>query len=100
MNRLLEKIATSENAKAEAKKELMQTGTIGAMGFGTGAVATKLGKRFPTHLGNHAGKMGALIGGLGLIGDYAAVKLNKHIEKTANDFSNKYLEKITAKYSN
>jgi hypothetical protein len=37
-------------------------------------------------------KIGAIGGAVGLLGDYAAVKLNKHMNKEASE--NKYLEKI------
>lgn len=94
-NRLLEKIALSE----EAKKEAIQVGVIGSMGFATGAAASKIGQRFPNKLGNHSARMGALIGGLGIIGDLGAVKLNKQIEKSASELSNKYLDKIAAMQS-
>jgi hypothetical protein len=90
-NLYLEKIALSD----EAKKELVQTGTIGAMGFSTGALATKMGNSMPK-IGGNAFRMGALIGTLGLAGDYAAVKLIKKIEKKASYVSNKYLEKISS----
>lgn len=77
------------------KTELMQTATIGAAGLGTGMLASKIGKAIPS-IGEHAGKMGALIGGMGLLGDYAAVKINKALEKKA---SNAYLEKAAETYS-
>jgi hypothetical protein len=41
-------------------------------------------------------KIGALGGAIGLAGDYAAVKINKALEKKA---SNKYLEKAAEIYS-
>ncbi len=40
--------------------------------------------------------MAGLIGGIGLAGDYAAVKINKKLEKKAME--NKYLEKIAESY--
>lgn len=41
-----------------------------------------------------AAKIGAIGGAVGLAGDYAAVKLNKKLEKSASESSNIYLDKI------
>lgn len=44
----------------------------------------------------HSLKLGAVAGSLGLIGDYAAVKINNNMNKQANFMTNKYLEKIAS----
>jgi hypothetical protein len=62
---------------SETKKELANTATIGAAGAGTAALGTMIGKRMGvTH---STGKMALMGGALGLAGDYAAVKLNNHL---------------------
>lgn len=102
-NKYLEKIALSD----EAKKELAQTGVIGGIGMGTSAVTHKVmnpagEKKVATAVAKIAPKLGILAraknalaaakssptakaaligGGLGLVGDFAAVKINKAIEK-------------------
>lgn len=81
------------------KSDLLHTSTIAAAGTGMGVLAAKAGKMLK--LTNHAGKMGALIGGAGLAGDYAAVKANNFLDskmhKSASE--NRYLEKIAETYS-
>lgn len=81
----------------ENKKELIHTGTIGAVGLGTGLLAAKIGHMFPNKIGRSVMAAGAVSGALGLAGDYGAVKLMKktdqHLSKSA---SNKYLQKIAS----
>ncbi len=78
MNKYLEKIAKLSN---EAKKDIAGTATIGALGAGTGVAANHL--LHNTGLFKKPGwKTTALVsGGLGLAADYAALKINKHINK-------------------
>lgn len=100
MNKYLDQICVSHSMTKQAeapapKTELMQTGTIAATGIGTGLLAAKIGRAFP-RIGAHNGKMAGVIGGLGLLGDYAAVKINKRLEKTSSD--NIYLERIIETY--
>lgn len=74
MNRYLQKAA--QFLSNDTRKEVSNTATIGAAGAVTGAISNRI-----LH-GAHAGsgvKAALVGGGLGLIGDYAAVKLNKHI---------------------
>jgi hypothetical protein len=112
-NRYLEKVARI--LSDDSKKELAQTGVIGAIGMGTSAlthkvmnpgvksVAQKVGSGAVSTIAHAArpslGLLGkakgilqgiksspttkaALIGGgLGLLGDFAAVKINKAIDK-------------------
>lgn len=82
----------SKKASSDGLKDVAHTGTIGAMGFGTSYLASRL-VNGAEHSGN---KKAALVGGaLGLAGDYAAVKLNKHIDKGMDKLaSNRFLEKI------
>ncbi len=90
----------------ETKKELAHTGVIGAIGFGTSALAGKIaGSRLvPAKYRSEAKSvkaLGAIGGSLGLIGDYGAVKLNKKVDKQMNKFAstnNRYLEKIAESY--
>lgn len=72
MNRYLQKIAQFSN---DTKKDIANTATIGASGAITGAITNRI-----LHPGAGSDLKAGLIGGaLGLVGDYAAVKLNKHI---------------------
>ena len=89
----------------ETKKELANTASIGAVGVGTGIAGERILsrpgvqaalKRMPSW-----GKAGLVMGGLGLAGDYAAVKSNKamnaymdanqgtHMNKTAKQLMQK-----------
>lgn len=68
----------------DAKHEAISTGIIGATGFATGAVghkllATKLFQRATSKLSPTV-RSGLAIGGLGLVGDYGAVKAIKALE--------------------
>ena len=63
----------------DTKNELLSTGVIGAAGAATSALAHKF---MSTGLvKNTAGRAALLGGGLGLLGDYAAVKVNKKISQ-------------------
>jgi hypothetical protein len=91
MNKYLTKLAT---LSADAKKEIQQTAIIAATGLGAGIGGDMLSKtkaisswKAPSWL-----KAGVTVGALGLVGDVAAVKVNRHIEKSAG--MNKYLEKV------
>lgn len=53
-----------------------------------------MSKTFSTPGFRRAAKIGAIGGAVGLAGDYAAVKLNKKLEKSAEEISNIYLDKI------
>lgn len=74
MNKYLQKV--SVYMSKETHKELANTATIGAAGAVTGALTNRIlhGAKGGSNL-----KAGLIGGGLGLLGDYAAVKLNKHI---------------------
>ncbi|MNK09998.1 hypothetical protein D3C87_280080 [compost metagenome] len=61
-------------------KEIRETGVIGAVGAGTGLLGTKILSKVPRVAKSNA-KTLALMGGLGLAGDYAAVKINKAFGK-------------------
>lgn len=76
-----------------SKNDLVHTGTIATAGLGTGFAAAKIMNRFPKIKASTKGTA-ALIGGLGLIGDYGAVKLNKHLNLDKQASENKYLQKI------
>lgn len=80
------------------KDELLHTGTIGAVGLGTGMLSAKIGHAIPK-IGKSVLAAGALSGGLGLIGDYGAVKLNKKLSMKKQASDNKYLEKIAETYT-
>jgi hypothetical protein len=82
-NRYLTKLAT---LSTDTKKEVAQTGVMAAAGGATGYLGHKLMqtgavKRMKIPEG---GKAALAIGGLGLLGDYAAVKINRGIEKKAS----------------
>jgi hypothetical protein len=112
----------------DTKKELRETGVIGALGVGSNLISDHIqnrmglnGKRPPKapaapiaerlggflkNPGSAVGnalkspgfkrglKVGAIGGGISLLGDYAAIKINKALEKKAMD--NRYLEKIAS----
>lgn len=61
-------------------KEFRDTATIGAIGAGTGLLGAKILNRMPNVSKSNLKTM-ALMGGLGLAGDYAAVKINKAFGK-------------------
>lgn len=82
-NRYLIKLAA---LSTDTKKEIAQTGVMAAAGGATGYLGHKLMqtgavKRMKIPEG---GKAALAIGGLGLLGDYAAVKINRGIEKKAS----------------
>lgn len=98
MNKYLVKLA---QLSSDTKKEVAQTGVMAAAGGATGYAGHKLMqtnaiKRMKIPEG---GKAAIAIGGLGLLGDYSAVKLNRHIEKKAYTMENKYLEKIASQFT-
>ena len=75
MNKYLEKVA--ELMSSDAKKDLINTGVIA----GLGAIGTAATDRIVHgHWGN-SGKAGLIGGGVGLIADYAGVRLNKKINQ-------------------
>ena len=97
MNKYLVKLA---QLSSDTKKEVAQTGVMAAAGGATGYAGHKLMqtnaiKRMKIPEG---GKAAIAIGGLGLLGDYSAVKLNRHIEKKAYMMENKYLQKAANTY--
>lgn len=61
----------------ETKTELLSTGVIGAAGAATSALAHKVMSTGVVK--NTAGRAALIGGGLGLIGDYAAVKVNNRL---------------------
>jgi len=75
-NKYLAKLAA---LSPETKKELAQTGVIGAVGSVTSVLTNKI--VHPNAPKGSGWKAGLIGGGLGLAGDYAAVKLNRHLEK-------------------
>jgi len=82
MNKYLTKIAALSE---DAKKEIKQTAIIATTGLGTGIGGDMLSKtksisswKAPSWL-----KAGVTVGALGLVGDVAAVKVNRRIEKRA-----------------
>jgi len=83
----------------ETKRELIHTGTIGAIGVGTGILSAKIGHMIPK-IGKSVLAAGAVSGALGLAGDYGAVKAMKHMDNKnmTKSASNKYLEKIASSY--
>lgn len=74
-NKYLAKLA---ELSAETKKELAQTGVIGAAGTATSMLTNRI--LHPDAPKGSGWKAGLLGGGLGLAGDYAAVKLNRYLE--------------------
>lgn len=74
MNKYLQKIAAREGLK-----DAVNTGVIGATGAATSVLANKI--LHPTAPAGNWRKAALIGGGLGLLGDYAAVKLNKGINK-------------------
>ena len=74
MNKYLQKVALT--LSKDNKKEISNTATIGAAGAVTGAISNRILHGAKAGSGMKAALVG---GGLGLVGDYAAVKLNKHI---------------------
>jgi hypothetical protein len=131
MNKYLTQLQHNISMVKEAedtKKELRDTGVIGAVGVGSNlvsdhiqtriglngvrppkAAAAPIAERLGGFLKNPAStigktvgsagfkrglKVGAIGGGISLLGDYAAIKINKALEKKAED-DNKYLEKIS-----
>lgn len=74
MNKYLTKVADA--------KDIRDTATIGAIGAVTGLAGVKALKHFPK-LGSSNAKIMGITGGLGLLGDFAAVKANKAMEKKA-----------------
>jgi hypothetical protein len=132
MNKYLTQLQHNISMVKEAedtKKELRDTGVIGAVGVGSNLISdhiqTKIGlngarplkapavpiaERLGGFLKNPVStigktvrssgfkrglKVGAIGGGVSLLGDYAAIKINKALEKKAED-GNKYLEKIAS----
>lgn len=89
----------------ETKKEVANTAAIGAVGVGTGI----LGERILSKPGVQAalqrlpswGKAGLVMGGLGLAGDYAAVKANKamnaHMDANQGTHMNKTAKQLLQK---
>jgi hypothetical protein len=130
MNKYLTQLQHNISMVKEAedtKKELRDTGVIGALGVGSNLISDHIQNRmglngvrppkapvapiaerlggFLKNPGPSVGnalrspglkrglKVGAIGGGISLLGDYAAIKINKALEKKAMD-NNKYLEKI------
>jgi hypothetical protein len=71
-------VKIAEQQSHSSRKEILDTGVIGAVGAGTGLLGTKILKRSPKISASNL-KTTALMGGLGLAGDYLAVKVNKRI---------------------
>ena len=65
-------------ASADAITLNVYTGIASCIGAGTGLLGTKILKRSPKISASNL-KTTALMGGLGLAGDYLAVKVNKRI---------------------
>lgn len=82
-NKYLTKLAAlSEDAKKEIKQTAVMASIGGAAGVGADAIMRTKGVsgwKVPS-----AVKAGILVGGLGLLGDVAAVKINRKIEKSAS----------------
>ena len=63
------------------KHDVVSTGLIGASGAATGGLAYKIQNWNKPKVKGEGWKAMALTGGLGLIGDYAAVKLDKKVKQ-------------------
>ena len=101
--RLLNKYLNKQAELSEdTKKEIAQTGVLAAVGGATGYLGHKLLETNPIKRMKMSGgaKSALAMGGLGLLGDIAAVKVNRNIEKKANEeMSNRYLEKVAEAYN-
>lgn len=78
---LLKKANSSESKPSDWKHDTISTGLIGATGAATGGLAHKIQNWSKPKIKGEGWKAMALTGGLGLVGDYAAVKLDKKINK-------------------
>jgi hypothetical protein len=88
--------------QADTTQDLVHTSTIGAIGVGSSYLTSRILNGAKTLAQKSKNNKAAIIGGgLGLIGDYAAVKLNKGIDAKMNKVAseNKYLEKVAEMYS-
>ena len=85
-NKYLEKIAMF-GISPDTKKELAQTASVGAAGVAGTLATNKIGQMtglLPKVMEKgHSAKLGLLGGAIGLGADYAAVKINRKLEKTA-----------------
>lgn len=119
MNKYIAQVSLTASMVKEAgdvKNEIRDTAVIGAMGVGTGLISNhivdnlKLNEKIPEAIKvsdslvsrarsiftsrafKNTAKIGAIGGTVGLIGDYAAVKINKAMNTPSAE--NKYVEKI------
>lgn len=87
-SKLIQRSMQKSAMENETKKELANSALIGAVGVGTGFLAHKIGGKLGKPFADSAVKMGLLSGGLGLAGDYAAVKANKVLNNKADTYLN------------
>lgn len=88
------KLDKAASIDPETKHELASTAVIGAAGAATSALTHKLTSGGLVK--NTAGKAALIGGGLGLLGDYAAVKLNKKLSPDAQPNKGHTMDKQAA----
>jgi hypothetical protein len=104
-NKFIIKVASISKKASENNsstiKDVASVATIGGLGYATGTAALKLARKYPKVLKSDK-RIAAAVGVGGLVGDYAAVKLNNHFldnHHTKQAFqANPYLEKISYKH--
>ena len=80
--------------KAKAKSVVSKASMMDRVKSTIKSPIKTMSKTFANPGFKRAAKIGAIGGAVGLAGDYAAVKLNKKLEKSAEEISNVYLDKI------
>lgn len=81
-------------AKAKVKSVASKASLLDRVKSTIKSPVKAMSKTFANPGFKRAAKIGAIGGAVGLAGDYAAVKLNKKLEKSAGEISNVYLDKI------
>lgn len=81
-------------AKAKVKSVASKASTMDRVKSIIKSPMKSMSKTFSNPGFKRAAKIGGIGGAVGLAGDYAAVKLNKKLEKSAEEISNAYLDKI------
>ena len=79
---------------------MIHTGVIGGIGAGASYLTSRIVNDASEAASHSKNKKSAIIGGaLGLVGDYAGLKINKRIDKGLDKVANVYLEKIAESYT-
>lgn len=94
-NHLINKMGLNGQEAANAAKS--STSLLGRMGSAMKSPMKAIGSTVRSQGFKKGLKIGAIGGAIGLVGDYAAVKINKAMTKESMD--NKYLEKVAEMYS-